>query len=688
MEADFSGYATKANIQCADGRTIMPDAFKHMNGMRVPLVWSHIHSDPENILGHSILEARGPDLYAHCYFNDTSRAQTAKVLVHNKDIDSLSIYANKLVEKAKKVYHGMVREVSLVISGANEGAKIDNVNLAHGDDYYTTLDDEVIIHMNESIEISGREDSSESPKHPEGDVAEHSGDVPSKEEETIRDVYDSFSEKQKELVNYMMSIAISKDSPVAAHSDDTSDTSDTSHSDDTSDTPPSDEGELTHKEEGTNEMTTRNIFDQNRTSGSESDDRHTLSHDDVRGIVGDAIRNGSLKDAVDRYAAKHGIDDVDLLFPDAKAVTSTPEFNKRRTEWVMSVLNGARHTPFSRIKTYTADLTQEEARARGYIKGNYKLEEWVGVTKRTTSPTTIYKKQKLDRDDVLDITDFDVVAWLKGEMRIMLEEELARAVLIGDGRSVIDEDKIKDPLGASEGSGIRAILNDHELFVTTLNVNVLDANSNYEEVVDAVIDGMEFYKGTGTPTFYTTIKNLNMFLKAKDLEGRRYYKNRMEVAEALGVREIVTVEPMNSEPDLIGIVVNLEDYNIGADKGGEVSLFDDFDIDYNQQKYLMETRVSGALTKVKSALVVKKTAAGDTLLAAPTAPTYDTDTYVVTIPADANVTYKNADTSATLTAGAQAALTAGSVLNVKATADSGYYFANNAETTWQFRRRA
>lgn len=430
----------------------------------------------------------------------------------------------------------------------------------------------------------------------------------------------------------------------------------------------------------------RNVFDQTDANKGGEDKKHSLSHDAIKGIFADAVKLGSLSDAVNAFELKHGIDNIEILFPDAKSITSVPELDKRRTEWVASVLNGTRHTPFSRVKTLTADLTQDEARARGYIKGNYKVEEWFGVTKRTTTPTTVYKKQKLDRDDMLDITDFDIVAFLKSEMRLMLEEELARAILIGDGRDVSSDDKIKDPLGASDGAGIRSIANDHELYTTTVNVNVDDADSTYDEVIDAVMDGMEFFKGTGTPTFFTTIRELNKFLKVKDADGRRIYRNKAEVAEALGVSSIVTVEPMNEMTDLIGIIVNLSDYNIGADKGGEIALFDDFDIDYNQQKYLLETRISGALVKVKSALVIKKTAAASVLVV-PVKPAFNSTTGVITIPTVTGVTYKDGDNN-TLTAGAQTALAAGASKTVYAVANTNYHFATTAEDSWTFKRPA
>jgi hypothetical protein len=446
-------------------------------------------------------------------------------------------------------------------------------------------------------------------------------------------------------------------------------------------------GDLAHKE-GADSMS-RNVFDQ--TAKDETGKKqHVLSHDDLKNIFEDAQKHtGSLKAAVEKYAEahlEHGITDIDVLFPDAKMATGTIELDKRRTEWVSSVLNGTRKTPFTRIKTFMADLTQDEARARGYIKGNYKLEEWFGVTKRTTGPTTIYKKQKLDRDDMLDITDFDIVSFLKAEMRLMTEEEIARAILIGDGRQVTDEDKIKEPSGAA-GDGLRSVYNDHELFVTTVLVNVDDADSDYEEVVDAVMDGMEFYKGTGTPDFYTTIPHLNKFLKARDDMGRRYYANKQEVADALGVRSIITVEPMKELTDLIGIVVNLDDYNVGTDRGGELTMFDDFDIDYNQQKYLLETRLSGALIRPKSALVVKKTAAAN-VLATPSKPTFNATTGVVTIPTVTGVVYKGNDGTTTLTAGAQTALAEGASTTVYAVAATGYYFRENQSDSWSFTRNA
>jgi hypothetical protein len=667
MEADFGGWATKAGLKCTDGRTIMRGAFEHMDQQQVPLVWQHGHGSVDNVLGHAILENREEGVYAYGFFNKTKQGQTAKQMVQHKDISALSIYANQLVEKAKNVVHGQIREVSLVLAGANPGAKIDFVAIQHGDGSLQELEDEAVIHTGLGLEHALDDENDEELEDDEEldedveDVEEVADDVQHAmgADATVQDVYDSMSPEQQDVLHYFIGVALEQAMNDAQHS------------------------ALTHNEGG--DDMSRNVFDQtaDKKGGSL---KHALTADDVRGIVKKMEKTGSLKEAVEDYALQHGITDIDILFPDAKAATGVVELEKRRTEWVSSVLNGTRHTPFSRIKTFTADLTQDEARAKGYVKGNYKIEEWFGVTKRTTGPTTIYKKQKLDRDDILDITDFDIIAFLKGEMRLMTEEEIARAILIGDGRSVGDEDKIKDPLGASDGTGVRSILNDHELFVTEVNVNVDDANSSYEEVVDAVMDGMEFYKGTGTPTFYTTVPQLNKFLKARDANGRRYYANKQEVADALGVKDIQLVEPMKEIANLVGIIVNLDDYNVGTDRGGELTMFDDFDIDYNQQKYLLETRMSGALVRPKSALIVRKTAAADVLVV-PTEPAFNSTTGVVTIPTKTGVVYKDSN-GTTLTAGAQTALAAGASTTVYAQAASGYYFETDGESTWVFKRKA
>jgi hypothetical protein len=666
--ADFSGYATKAGLKCTDGRTITPQAFQHMDGMKVPLVWQHVHDKVENVLGHAVLEARPDGVYAYGFFNKTSAGQSAKAMVQHEDITAMSIYANQLVEKSKSVLHGMIREVSLVLSGANKGALIDFVRVAHGEGFDPeVLEDEAVIYTGLPLEHSEVEEPEEDEFDPE---IEHA-----LQDRTIKEVYDDLTEDEKRVVTYMIGQALEAATPSVAQS---------SMSEDSKDA----EDNLAHQEEGTQ----LNVFETNsktapkQTAGGEL--RHAMSEDDVKGVIQSAIRGGSLRDAVESYALQHGITNIDLLFPDAQTLNDRPEFNKRRTEWVAQVLAQTSHSPFSRVKSIVADLTLDEARAKGYVKGSMKVEEWFGVSKRVTSPTTVYKKQKLDRDDVLDITGFDVIAWLKQEMRMMLEEEVARAILIGDGRSVSDPDKIKDPIGAADGIGIRSIANDNELYATTITANIDDANSTYDEVIDLVMDGMEYYKGTGTPDFYTTIRTLNKFKQAKDTQGRRLYPTNADVAAALGVDRIITVEPMNDSTDLIGIIVNLSDFNVGTDKGGEVSMFDDFDIDYNQQKYLIETRLSGALVKVKSALVIRKTLSTNVLVV-PNDPTFVSATGVVTIPAQTGVVYKNA-AGTTLTAGAQTALAAGASTTVNATPAAGYYFSTNDDhvDSWFFKRPA
>ena len=659
--ADFSGYATKAGLKCSDGRTITPEAFKHMDGMQVPLVWQHGHDSPANVLGHGILEAMPDGMRVHGFFNGTEKGMIAKSLVQHKDITRLSIWANQLVEKSKTVLHGMIREVSLVLSGANPEATIDYVQIAHSDGDVETKVDEAIIHTGLDIEFVVDEDEDES--------VEHSSDDP-----TLQEIIDSMSPQQRSAMEFVVGAALENATSSVAQSDDSGEGS-------TEDT--NKEGDLTHQEGTT--IVTRNVFDQ--SDESKSGGGRTLSHAERKEIMSAAQKPGAtLKSAFDEFVIAHGITDLDILFPDAKNVMDRPEFDKRRTEWVAGVLNGTRHTPFSRIKTMSADLTQEAARAKGYIKGTLKKEEWFGVTKRTTGPATVYKKQKLDRDDIIDIVDFDVVAWMKAEMRMMLEEEIARSILIGDGREVDDEDKIADPAGATSGNGIRSIINDHELYVAKAYVNVGDASSSYSEVVDAVIRERNLWKGTGTPDFYTTETVITNMLLLRDGDQRRMYRTVADLAAELRVGNIIAVEVMEDEPTLLGILVNLQDYNVGADKGGEVNLFDDFDIDYNQFKYLIETRISGALIKIRSAITFWSTASGDVLVNPITEPTFVEATGVTTIPTQTGVVYKNADTGATLSAGAQSALAVGATLNVRATPASGYFFLNNIDDEWSFTR--
>lgn len=676
VKSDFSGYVTKANLKCSDGRTIMPEAFKHMDGMQVPLVWQHGHKDPGNVLGHAVLEVRDDGVYGYGFFNETDAGKNSKALVEHGDIKALSIFANQLVERAKSVYHGVIREVSLCLAGANPGAFIDNVTIAHADGEYETLDDAVIISFDLPLEHS--------------DV-EFDEDEVELAHATVKDVYDGFTDEQKNVVNYLIGVALESagSDGNAAHSDE--------NGDNTGDNADPDEDENLEHQEGTQ----MNVFEkQGAGAENQGELRHSVSRDDVRGIIQSMIKSGgTLRHAVEEYALAHGIENLDLLFPDAKTISSTPEFEKRRTEWVAGVLGGTNKTPFAKVKSIVADITMEEARALGYIKGNLKKEEFFSLKARETGPTTIYKKQKLDRDDVIDITDFDIVAWMKAEMRLMLEEEIARAILIGDGRPTEDPanpgnpnpDKIKDPAAATNGDGIRAILNEHELYATTVYAEVDDASASaYQGLVEEVMMGMEYYKGTGTPTFYTTRKVLTRMLLSKDTLGRRLWRTKADLASEMGVDNIVEVEVMEGEvaDGLVGIIVNLSDYNIGTNRGGEVTFFDDFDIDYNQLKYLGETRLSGALVKIKSALIIRKVAAGTTLVT-PTEPTFVNSTGVVTIPTQTGTVYKDADSGATLTAGAQTALAVGDTLNVHAVpASSSYYFQDSTVDDWSFTRTA
>jgi HK97 family phage prohead protease len=668
MEADFSGYATKTGLKCSDGRTIMPDAFKHQDKMTVPLVWQHGHHSPENILGHAVLENRQDGVYTQGFFNSTPTGQSAKKLVEHGDITFLSIYANQLIEKGKQVFHGAIREVSLVLAGANPGAKIDYVAIQHSDGDVETLEDEAVITTGEQLvhgdgaQVSSDDKVVEDVKKVEDKVSDDQQsdeDLAHAADSTLREVYDTLTPEQKDVVNYMLGMAL-EGTDSAKHSDD-------------------------NNQEGTD--MTHNVFE----TGTKADDagaaKTVLSHSDIQGIFADARKPGqTMKSAVEAYALAHGITNIDLLFPDAKSVTDRPDWDKRRTEWVQGVINGTTKRPFSRIKSWAADLTEDEARAKGYIKGNLKKEEFFSVSKRVTTPTTIYKKQKLDRDDIVDITDFDVVVWMKQEMRLMLDEELARAILIGDGRDPSDEDKIKDPSGTvTEGAGIRSIANDHELYTYTVNVNIDDASSDYSEIVDALILNRRFYKGSGTPTFYTTEETLSRLLMVKDGMKRRMYRSVQELATELRVAEVVPVEVLEGQGNLLGIIVNLTDYTLGADRGGELTTFDDFDIDYNQYKYLMETRLSGALTKLRSAIVLRSTAAANVLVdPAPAARAGN----VVTVPTKTGVVYKNKDTSATLTTGSPTTLTTGQTLNVQAVPAAGYYFDNNVDDEWSYKYKA
>lgn len=683
---DFGGWATKAGLECADGLFIGHDAFKDMDGVKVPLVYQHVHNEIGNVLGHAILENRGDGVYAHCYFNNTPNAKVAQEAVQHEDLTMMSIYANRLRKERNTVTHGVIREVSLVQAGANPGAVIDFVSVVHSDGYTEILDSEAIITT--GLEFMHSDESDED---------QDSGDDPDATWESMTPAQQALTKSMLEMVaagNSDESDESDEDDSSADDSDDDSGADDGEGSEDgapdagaTADAPAQHDAINNSDDLEGSEMTealTHNVFDQDAAikhglSGLAKDNQYVLSQDDKKKIFADALssRTASLGDVVEDFKIQHGIENIDILFPDAKAVSNVPEWVKRRTEWVDRVINGAKHTPFSRIKSLSADLTLDQARAKGYVKGALKKEEFFAVAKRVTTPQTIYKKQKLDRDDILDITDFDVVVWLKGEMRIMLDEELARAVLIGDGRSNADDDKILE-------DKIRPIATDHELYQTTVYVNLGDANSSAEEIADALLLNRRYYKGSGNPDFFTTEEYISRLLNVKDTTGRRIYANISELAATLRVNSIVPVEVMEEESDLVGVLVNMVDYTIGTDRGGNVSMFDDFDIDYNQYKYLIETRCSGALTKPKSALIVRRPADSATLVV-PVAPEWDDEDKTVTVATTTGLTYKNQSNGAVLTTGAPVTLTEGQSLTVIAVpSSSSYYIASNEVDEFTF----
>lgn len=573
---DFSGWATRCNVKCSDGRTIMKDAFVDNDKTTVPLVWQHNHTDADNVLGHALLENRAEGVYAYCSLNSTPEGKRAKELVEHGDICSLSIYANQLKQTGGNVIHGLIREVSLVLAGANPGARIMDVNIAHGDN---ADGDAYIFNASETLDIGTEvEDIEHSCNNKEGE------NMPNKEEqkeikvensnegndeETIQDVFNTLNEKQKKVVYAMIGMALEDKENGNAQED----------------------KEMKH-----------NAFD----TSNEADNQTELMHSEVLKAIEDAKKSGSMKDAF----ISHGITNVDTLFPEVQAVNKTPELIARDTNWVSVVMGGVKHTPFSRVKSTAANITADEARARGYIKGKQKISEVLTALKRTTLPTTVYKLQKMDRDDVIDITDFDVVAWLKQEMRGMLDEELARAFLIGDGRDGSDDSKINE-------QNIRPILGDNSTYTVTRTLTRTSGETDSDfakDFIKDVVKSRKEYKGSGNPILFTTEDLLTEMLLIEDKIGHRIYKTEAELATALRVSKIVTVpvfeghkrEVGGNNYALMGILVNLADYNVGADKGGAVNMFDDFDIDYNKYEYLIETRCSGALVKPYSAITFEE----------------------------------------------------------------------------------
>ena len=594
---DFSGWATRNDLPCSDGRIIRKDAFIHNDGQVVPLVWNHVHSDPSNVLGHAMLKNMDEGVYAYCSFNDTHKAQDAKIAVEHGDIDALSIYANHLKQNGPNVLHGSIKEVSLVMAGANPGAYIEDVIL-----HSEAAGEEAIIYTGTNLDIYHADESSTSKKEDknEGDNSvedKNEGDNSVEEnkkseensDETVLDIYNSMTEKQQNAVNYMIGMALEEENLEQ-----------------------SDINENEEDSEGGTGFMKHNVFEEENL---EKDG--VLSHSDMKAIIDDAKRYGSMKESFLAHAEDYGIDQIDYLFPEAKSLTNQPEFIKRDTGWVSIVMGGVHHTPFSRIKSVFADITEDEARAKGYMKGKLKKEEVFGLLKRTTTPTTVYKKQKMDRDDVIDITDFDVIVWLKGEMRVMLDEELARAYLFGDGRLASSDDKINE-------QNIRPVWTDEELFTVRKTFTRADSSAGDQQAQDdanarafirAAIKSRKDYKGSGNPIMFINEDMLTNCLLLEDKMGHIIYDTEEKLRTALRVSRIVSVEIMDDltrqdtsdskTHKLEALYLNLNDYNVGADKGGAVSMFDDFDIDYNQQKYLIETRCSGALVKPFSAVAIE-----------------------------------------------------------------------------------
>lgn len=555
---DFSGWATKNDLRCSDGRTIRRNAFAGDDGHTVPLVWQHSHNNPENVLGHALLQNKDEGVYAYCTFNNTDSARHAKELIRHGDICALSIYANGLKQDHGDVLHGSIKEVSLVLAGANPGALIDYMDIQHGEDAAT----EALIYTNMDISL----EHADEPEEGEKKMAD------SNNEKTVKDVFDTLNEEQKNVVYYLVGQAM--DSKGEGGTDGNEEDSEVKH----------------------------NVFENDTPE-------NTLTHAEFVEILGDGKRCGSLKEA----ALAHGIEDVGMLFPEPHNLNTPPEFIKRKDDWVAKVMNAVHHTPFSRVKSMFADLTEDEARAKGYIKGKFKKEEVFSLLKRTTDPTTIYKKQKMDRDDVLDITDFDVIAWLKTEMRMMLEEECARAILTGDGRLSSSDDKIAE-------DHVRPVWTDSDLFTIKVPVMIAQNASDSDRAkatIRAIIKSRKNYRGSGDPTFYTTEDVVTDMLLIEDTTGRVIYDTMEKLKTVLRVKEIVTVPTMEGlsrdvnnngkveTHNLLGLIVNLNDYNVGADKGGSVTMFDDFDIDFNAMKYMIETRFSGALIKPYSAMAIE-----------------------------------------------------------------------------------
>lgn len=714
-EPDFSGYASKYGIKCSDGQTIMHGAFKHLDGARLPLIWNHEHKNNEQVLGYVDIIHREDGPYVNAYFNETTKAKAAKAQIEHGDITAMSVWANDLDRRGTRdqVFHGEIREVSLVLAGANKDARIESVYLRHADGSVDELDEATIVTGEDII------------------VHAATAETANEEGETVKDVFDTLSEKQKSVVVGMMNQSYEagkaagdkvehsatadegKDdeskkpgeanqntdpakplegvaaSEAAAAGDEANKTAEAATDADEVSKTDTKEGASTDEENAAKDVN-KNTSNQEGSktmgdtiehnafqtgSATAASTKPVIAHSDMKTIWQNAFdRNGKLSSYLNElaHAGTYGITDIELMFPDAKNLDSSPQLLARQVEWVPKVLDAVKRQPWAKVKSIVADLTEDEARAKGYVKGNEKIDEVISLMRRTTGPTTIYKKQRLDRDDVIDITDFDVLSWIKWEMRFMLNEELARAILIGDGRPTNDRDKIKDPQGQQDGVGIRSILHDHSLYVIKKE---LAANVAPGTVVEEMIRIRSKYRGSGNPTLYTTDETISDILLLKDKMGRYLYDTVAQLADKLRVKEIVAVEAFNSEPTLLGIIVNLVDYTVGTNKGGELSFFEDFDLDFNQNKFLLETRLSGALTRLKSALVLTR---NQGTKAVPTAPSFNGSTNTISLPTATGVTYLVNDEEET----GDVVITKDS--EVTAVPESGYYFESNQTTEWTY----
>ena len=590
---DFSGWATKNDLKCSDGRIIRHNAFKSNDGKIVPLCWNHIHNDPEYILGHALLENREEGVIAHCSLNDSPKAESVKYAIKHGDVASLSIYANQLKQNGSDVIHGLIREVSVVLAGANPGAMIENIYLAHSDE---VLDDEAIIYtglpLNE-LEHSFKEEDEEMGKEHDEELDEEYEDQEDEEldeeyedqededeeyeddeemehsdesGETIGDVLDTLTDKQRDVVAAIIGMAIED-----------------------------------AKKEGEDDMK-HNAFD-NEYSAADDELMHA---EFTQAVINDARRCGSIKESFMQHSADYGIENIDWLQPEFKNINGdgAPGFiSIKPDEWVNIVMSGVHHTPFSKIKMMYADIREDEARAKGYIKGKYKKEEVFGLLRRQVTPTTVYKKQKFDRDDVVDITDFDLISWVKGEMRTKLDEELARADILCDGRSALDEDKIKE-------ANIIPVWKDEDLFCIKYTVTPEQGESDAHALINASVRSQNDYQGSGNITAFMKLSQITDMLLMEDKDGHRLYKDKNELALAMNVNKIVPVPAVIVPTGVLAVLVDLKDYNVGADRGGAINMFDDFDIDYNQMKYLIETRCSACLVKPFSAIVLKSASNG------------------------------------------------------------------------------